>query len=85
VKPASLLLLLTIGSSLMACNTQLTMRRNLYSPKKGSGYWTTRYQKLRNTQGIFGVSNSDHRGAGPGPETGIFGISHPTNPKPEGQ
>lgn len=83
MKTASLLLFLTLGTSLMACpcDTHLTLRRDLYSPKKGSGYWTTRYAKLRQTQGIFGVSNSDHRGAGPGPDTGIFGVSHPSYPK----
>ena len=76
VKLASLLLLFALGSGLTGCNTLVT-RRDLYSPAKGSGPWTDLYNARHRQEGIFGISNSDHRGIAPGPQEGIFGISHP--------
>lgn len=43
VKFAPSLLLIAIGFSLTACHqSTLATRRDLYSPTKGSGYWTER-------------------------------------------
>jgi hypothetical protein len=44
VKLASSLLILCSALILCACDTPNT-RRAMYSPKKGSGYWTTRAEK----------------------------------------
>jgi hypothetical protein len=39
VKLAAPLILIVLGLSVAGCNT-LANRRDLYSPKKGDGYWT---------------------------------------------
>jgi len=53
----SLLLLSVFASTFSACTTDAN-RRDLYSPKKGSGYWTDRSNEQLKHRGIFGVSNS---------------------------
>jgi hypothetical protein len=69
---ASLLLLSAALLSLPACTT-LANRRELYSPKRGSGYWTERHADYRRGEGIFGISNPHHHPVGR--EEGIFGVS----------
>jgi hypothetical protein len=67
VKPVPLLLLVTVVA-LTGCNTLVT-RRDLYSPKKGSGYWTRQAEHPNR--------RNPTNAAKPGPESGIVGISHP--------
>ena len=77
MKPASLLSLFVLSLVLTGCNTLVT-QRDLYAPNRGKGPWTDKFYAQRKGEGIYGISNSYHRGAGPGPDTGIFGISHPS-------
>lgn len=76
VKLVPLLLLVSI-LALSGCNTLVT-RRDQYSPAKGSGYWTKKYQKFHAQSGIFDISHPRYKNEyRTGPQTGIFGISHP--------
>ena len=67
------LLLVSAAISLSACNTLVT-RRDLYSPKKGSGYWTDRLDEFERREGVLGVSHN-YRYGRPGTEEGVFGVS----------
>jgi hypothetical protein len=73
VKFALSLLLVSASFSMSACNTLVT-RRDLFSPKKGSGPWTTRLAEYERTEGVFGVSHN-YRYGRPGEEEGVFGVS----------
>ncbi len=68
MKLVPLLLIVTTLLSLSACNTLVT-RRDQYSPKEGEGYWTKQWEN-RGDRPKRAVEK-------PGPESGIFGISHP--------
>jgi hypothetical protein len=56
---ASLLLLCFFTCVFTGCTTDVD-RRDLYSPTKGSGYWTKREQQKSAQEGIFGISKPDH-------------------------
>jgi hypothetical protein len=60
-------------------DTDLVTNRKLYSPKQGEGHFTEAWYKYHEAEGIFGVSNSYHRGPQPGPDVGIFGVSNSRN------
>ncbi len=69
----SLLLLAGLGLSLSACNT-LSTRRDLYSPTRGSGPYTKKYNEMRDQEGLFGISRETYHE--PGQDEGIYGVSH---------
>ena len=62
-------LLLVIAALAVSGCTTLSNRRDQYAPKKGSGYWTTQYEER--------AGRPVRQVAKPGPESGIFGYSHP--------
>lgn len=73
MKFAVSLLLLAVSLVLAGCNT-LANRRDLYSPSRGDGYWTKRYEAYERGETVSGEPLPRKK---PAADEGIFGISRP--------